>query len=182
LALKATIHKAELQLSDLDRNHYQTYQLTLAKHPSETDERMLVRLLAFALNADESLSFTKGLSTDDEPDLWNRSLTDEIVLWIEVGHPSIKRIRQAAGKSQQVFIYNYAGRSSDIWWQQIQDECKQIRNLSVFKLSPEAEADITALSQRNMNLSCTIQDGQIYISDADRSLSIEVQTLLSPQG
>jgi uncharacterized protein YaeQ len=182
VALKATIHKAELQLSDLDRNHYQSYQLTLAKHPSETDERMLIRLLTFALNADDSLSFTKGLSTDEEPDLWHKSLTDEIVLWIEVGHPSIKRIRQACGRSRRVFIYNYSGRSSDIWWQQIKEECKQIKNLSVFKLSAEADADITALSQRNMNLSCTIQDGQIYISDADQSLSLEVQTLLSPQG
>lgn len=105
MALKATIFKAEISISDMDRHYYQEHPLTIAQHPSETNERMMVRLLAFALNADERLEFTKGLSADDEPELWNKNYSDEIELWIELGQPDEKRIRKACGRSRQVIIY-----------------------------------------------------------------------------
>jgi uncharacterized protein YaeQ len=177
LALKATIYKAELQVSDLDKNHYQAYQLTIARHPSETNERMMLRLIAFALNADDSLSFTKGLSTDDEPDLWRKSLSNEIDLWIEIGQPSIRRIRKAAGKAGKVIVYGLENRSADIWWQQLEHDCQMIKNLSVYKLVPEAGTDIATLAQRNMHLSCTIQDDQILLSGDDQSTTLDITEL-----
>src|SRR6478609_7781043 len=107
MALNATIIKAELHVADMDRHYYQQHNLTLAQHPSETDERLMVRLLVFALYASEFLTFTKGLSSEDEPDLWQKSLTGDIELWIELGLPSDKRIRKACGRAQQVIIYSY---------------------------------------------------------------------------
>ncbi|MCP3669955.1 MAG: YaeQ family protein, partial [Gammaproteobacteria bacterium] len=105
MALKATIFKTEIQVTDMDRNHYQNYAFTIARHPSETDERMLARLLAFSMHAEESLTFTKGLSTDDEPDLWQKSLSGEIELWIDLGQPDEKRIRRACGRARQVVVF-----------------------------------------------------------------------------
>ena len=114
MALKATIFKADLQIADMDRNYYQDHALTLARHPSETDERMMVRLLAFAIHADEALTFTKGLFDTEEPDLWQKDLTGAIQLWIEVGQPDEKRILKACGRSEQVIVYSY-GATSHIW-------------------------------------------------------------------
>ena len=116
MAIKATIFKAELQVSDLDRNHFATHSLTLARHPSETDERMMVRVLAFALHAHDALAFGKGLGADDEPDLWQKDLTGAIEVWIEVGQPDEKRVRRACGRAAQVFIYAYGDRIVDSWW------------------------------------------------------------------
>ena len=120
MALKATIYKADLQLADMDRSHFQNYALTIARHPSETDIRMMVRLLAFALNADDDLLFSKGISTDNEPDIWQKNLTDDIVLWIDLGQPDEKRLRKACGRAQQVIVYTYQNRSADVWWKQIE--------------------------------------------------------------
>ena len=120
MALKSTIFKAELSIADMDRHYYGDHNLTLARHPSETDERMMVRLVAFVLNAHTDLEFTKGISTDDEPDLWLKGLSGEIELWIDLGQPDEKRIRQACGRAQQVLIYCYSGHGAEIWWSQIQ--------------------------------------------------------------
>ena len=117
MAPNATIYKIELQLSDMDRHYYATHALTLARHPSETDERMMVRLLAFALYADERLEFGKGLSTDEEPDLWRKELNGDIALWIDLGQPDPARIRKACGRARKVIVVNYGGRSADIWWE-----------------------------------------------------------------
>ena len=119
MATKATIYKASLQIVDLDRDYYHEHSITLARHPSETDERMMVRLLAFVQHASEDLTFTRGLSTSDEPDLWQKDLTGAIELWIELGQPDEKRIRKACGRAQKVWIYSYSGRSAEIWWEQI---------------------------------------------------------------
>ena len=116
MALKATVVKAELQLSDLDRHHYATYPLTLAQHPSETDQRLMARLVAFALFADERLEFGKGLSNEEEPDLWRRDYTGEIEQWIDLGQPDESRIRKACGRARQVIVVNYGGRVADLWW------------------------------------------------------------------
>lgn len=116
MALTATIRKAELQISDMDRGYYATHNLTLAQHPSETDERLMVRLLAFALNAGDRLEFGRGLSTDDEPDLWEHDYTGDILQWIDLGHPDESRIRKASNRSRQVQVVNYGGNASEIWW------------------------------------------------------------------
>lgn len=176
MALKATIFKAELQIADIDRNYYQNHALTLARHPSETDERMMVRLLAFALHAHEALVFGNGLSTDDEPDLWQKDLTGAIDLWIDVGLPDEKLIRKACGRARQVFIYSYGGRVADRWWDQCRSKLERIKNLSVINLPPQTSQAIARQAQRNMQLNCTIQEGQIWLADKNESVQVELVT------
>lgn len=173
MALKATIYKAELNIADMDRHYYQMHSLTIACHPSETMERMMVRVLAFALNADERLSFTKGLSSDDEPDLWQKSLSDEIEVWIELGQPDEKRIRKACGRAQHVIIYTYSARSAAIWWQQIKSSLVRFDNIKVQHINAESVDALAKMAARNMDLQVTIQDGQVWISDAANNLAIE---------
>ena len=173
MALKSTVHKAELQIADMDRNHYQAYSLTLARHPSETDERMLLRLVAFALNADERLVFGKGISTDDEPDLWQKSLSDEIECWIELGQPDEKRLRRACGRARRVIVYPYAERSAEIWWQQHGADCQRFDNLSVIRLSVTGETALGDLVNKQMNLNCTVQEGQVWLGDETTSVTLE---------
>ncbi|HEY8097482.1 MAG TPA: YaeQ family protein, partial [Methylobacter sp.] len=158
MALKATIFKAELQIADMDRNYYQDHALTIARHPSETDERMMMRILAFILHASEALTFGKGLSADDEPDLWQKDLTGAIELWIEVGQPDEKRILKACGRAAKVFIYSY-GNTSNIWWNQINSRIERAKNLTVVNLPSATSMALAKLAQRNMQLQCTIQDG-----------------------
>ncbi len=131
MALKATVFKAQVQISDMDRHYYETHTLTLARHPSETDERMMARLLAFCLFADPGLAFTKGLCADDEPDLWQLSLSGEIERWIEVGQPDERRLRKASGRAREVVVLNYSGRAAEIWWQQNGAGLRRLRNLRV---------------------------------------------------
>lgn len=175
MALKSTVFKLDLQISDLDRHYYQTHLLTLARHPSETNERMLMRIIAFALHASDTLSFTKGLSTDDEPDIWEKNLTNEILLWIDLGQPDEKRIRQACGKAKAVIIYTYNQRSSSIWWSQIETKLQRFRNLSVVNLSVANSDELEAMVDRNIELQCTLQDGQIWLSNNAVTLAIEKQ-------
>jgi uncharacterized protein YaeQ len=174
LALKATIFKAELQLSDMDRHHYQTHALTLARHPSETDERMMLRLAAFALNAHERLEFTRGISSEDEPDLWLKNLSGEIELWIELGQPDEKRIRRACGRARRVVVYPYAERSATPWWKQNGETFRRFANLSVAFLSQTDGSPLSDLAQRNMALTCTIQEGQLWLSDGLREATLEI--------
>ncbi len=172
MALSATIFKAELQISDMDRNYYADHLLTLARHPSETDTRMMVRLLAFALHADEQLSFTKGLCADEEPDLWQKSLTDDIELWIDVGLPDERRLRKASNRSTQVYLYIYGGRGADIWWQKNAEKLQRYRNLTVIEIPEVSCQEMTKLVQRNMQVQCTVQDGEIWLSSGELSQSI----------
>ena len=134
MALSSTIFKANLQISDMDRHYYEEHQLTLARHPSETDERMMVRLLAFALHADEQLSFTKGLCDDEEPALWQKSLSDEIELWVDVGQPDERRIRKACSRATRVCIYLYGGRNAELWWQRNVNKLQRFENLTVLEI------------------------------------------------
>jgi uncharacterized protein YaeQ len=175
LALKATIFKAELQLSDMDRHHYQNYALTLARHPSETDERMMLRVAAFALHADEHLEFTKGISTEDEPDLWQKNLSGEIDLWIELGQPDEKRIRRACGRARRVSVYPYTERSAAIWWKQNSSAFSRFDNLNVSYLSQTGETALSDLVQRNMSLTGTIQEGQLWLSDGKLDVTLEIE-------
>lgn len=168
MALNSTIYKVELQVSDMDRHYYATHALTLARHPSETEERLMVRLLAFALYADERLEFGKGISDEDEPALWRRAYTDEIELWIEVGQPDETRIRKACGRSRQVVVINYGGNAADIWWSKNGTALARHRNLTVLDIPAPTVASLTALLQRGMRLQCLIQDGQLQLmNDAD---------------
>lgn len=180
MALKATIFKADLNIADMDRNYYHDHTLTIARHPSETDERMMMRLLAFALHADENLAFGQGLSTDDEPDLWQKDLTGAIELWIDVGLPDEKLIRKACGRARQVFVYCYGGRGVDIWWGQNSGKLEKLENLSVMSLPSLTTQAMAGLAQRNMQLQCTIQDGQIWLSDKNNTVEVELSLVKAP--
>jgi len=173
MALKATIYKAELQVSDTNRHYYASHALTIAKHPSETDTRMMFRLIAFALNASERLIFTRGLSTEDEPDLWQQNLSGEIELWIDLGQPDEKRVRKACGRAHRMIIYCYSGSAAKLWWQQYEEKLFRFRNLSVFNLDVADLSTLDALVQRNMELNCTIQDEQIWFSSGNVSTQID---------
>lgn len=163
MALKATVYKVELQVSDMDRHYYATHALTMAQHPSETDARLMVRLLAFALFADERLEFGRGVSSDDEPDLWRRSLTGEIEQWIELGQPDESRIRKACGRARQVVVLGYGGRAFDLWWEKNASALARCGNLRVLDLEPGVADALAALSQRSMSLQCLIQDGDVQL-------------------
>ncbi len=141
----------------------------------------MVRLLAFALNASEALAFCKGLSTEDEPDLWRKDLTGAIDLWIEVGLPDEKEIRKACGRAAQVRIYSYGGRGAGLWWNQVGDKLDRCANLSVIDLPPEATLGLAGLVRRNMRLQCTIQDGQAWFTDGESTVQVEPVTLKAPQ-
>ncbi|MEO6798486.1 MAG: YaeQ family protein [Rhodanobacter sp.] len=168
MALNSTIYKVELQISDMDRHYYATHALTLARHPSETEERLMMRLLAFALYADDRLQFGKGLSDEDEPALWLKAYTEEIKLWIDVGQPDDTRIRKACGRSRQVVVINYGGHAAQLWWDKVGSALKRHRNLTVLDIPVATVAGLVTLLQRGMRLQCLIQDGQLQLmNDAD---------------
>jgi len=177
MALKATIFKAELQIADMDRNYYAEHVLTLARHPSETEERMMVRLFAFVLYAHAQLGFGKGLCVGDEPDLWRRDLTGAIELWIDVGLPDEKWTRKACGRADEVVIISYGSRAADIWWEQNKSKLGKLGNLTVLGLAAPATSALAALAQRTMRLQCTLQDGQVWITDGQETAHIEPLTL-----
>ncbi len=164
MAQKATIYKVELSVADMDRHYYETHNLTVAKHPSETDERLMVRILAFALNAHEQLKFTRGISTDDEPDIWQKSLSDEIEVWIALGQPSEKILRQSCGKADQVIIYCYGGSTAEIWWEKIKNSTTRFDNLQVTNLLRKDTNELGDLASRVMKMQVNIQDDDVMVS------------------
>ena len=172
MALKATIYKIDLSLADMDRAYYADHALTLARHPSENDQRMMVRLLAFMRYADELLAFGKGLSTDDEPDLWRRDLTGAIDLWIVVGQPDERWLRKASGRAARVVVFNYGGRVAQLWWEQNRDALGRLPNLTVWRLAPEDTQALAAIAERSLRLQCLIQDGEMLITDERNSLRV----------
>ena len=173
----ATIFKATIQIADMDRHYYEDHALTLARHPSETDERMMVRLLAFALHAHEALSFGRGLSAEEEPALWRKDLTGAIERWIEVGQPEEKTIRRACGRAKQVCIYTYGGRGADQWWEKNLATLAQLNNLAVMNLPLDGSRALATLVQSSMQLQCTIQEGQIWMADGESTAHIELTIL-----
>jgi uncharacterized protein YaeQ len=179
MALTATIYKVNLEIANMDRQYYQTHALTVARHPSETDERVMVRLLAFALYASEALVFGKGISSEDEPTLWEKDLTGNIQRWIEVGQPEERAIRKASGRAKHVVILTY-GRGADPWWQQHQAELARSKNLTVLRLPNDAMQALTALAKRNMQLQCSIQEGLVLFTTDAGAVHIEPQVLLRP--
>lgn len=181
MALKSTIYKAELQIADMDRHYYADHTLTVARHPSETDERMMVRIVAFALLARERLEFAKGLSDTDEPDLWQKDLTGAIETWIDVGQPDERRISKASGRSAQVDVIAYGGRTSDIWWQGVRSKVERLRNVRVLTLVEGVAEALGTMAERTMRVQCTIQDGSAWLSSASHDPVAVEWTVLKPR-
>lgn len=176
MALKATIYKVELAVSDMDRHHYHTYPLTLALHPSETIERMMVRLVMFARYASTELEFTRGLSTDDEPDLWQKDYSDDIEHWISLGQLDDKRLKKALNRSKQVTIVGYHGNAFEIWWQQNQTKCRQHPHLHVSEINPEVVEQLAQLANRTMRIQVIIEDNTLWVSDDNTSVEVTFKT------
>ena len=177
MALRSTIYKAALSIADMDRGHYSDHDLTIALHPSETEERMMVRLLAFALNAEEGLAFGRGLSTDDEPDLWRRDDTGAIVHWIDVGWPDERRVRRACGRAERVSVLTYGGTKGEIWWSQNAAALARNANLDVAAVPRDASAALAALEKRAMRLNVSIQDARIWFGDEGGGADFALQPL-----
>ena len=177
MALRATIYRCDLTVADLDRHVYGQHALTLARHPSETEERMMVRLLAFALHADAALAFGPGLSTEDEPDLVRRDATGAIDLWIDVGLPDEKAVRKACGRARQVVVLAYGARKVDAWWQDNAAALARHANLGVFTLTGDETAALQRLAARAMTLTCTLQDGQVWLASAVQTVELAPQRL-----
>jgi uncharacterized protein YaeQ len=173
MAIKATVFKANLQIADMERHYYHDHALTLARHPSETDERMMVRVLAFALHAHEHLEFGQGMTDDDEADLWQKDLTGAIKLWVDVGIPDEKLIRKACGRANQVVVYCYGGRIAEMWFAQNRSHFARLKNLTIINLPVESTQALASLAQRTMALQFAIQDGQVWLSDGDASVQVE---------
>ena len=162
MALKPTIYKLRISLSDLNRNYYDTLNLTLAQHPSETIERMMVRVLAYCINAQEHLAFTKGLSDVDEPDIWARTLDGQITLWIDIGEPAVDRVKKVCRHADTVKIYCFNSKA-DVWWKQAQGKIKQLK-ASVYKFDWETIKILAALVQRTMDMSVSITGDSAYVA------------------
>ncbi|MBK6277506.1 MAG: YaeQ family protein [Gammaproteobacteria bacterium] len=173
MALKSTIHRLELDVADIDHGNYGSFSLTLARHPSETEERLMMRVLAFALHADPALEFGRGLSSEDEPDLWLKDPTGAISLWIDVGLPEERRLRRAAGRAERIVVIAYGGRGVDVWWDKIRETLARLPALTVLAIPCEAGRALAALADRAMRLQCTVQEQQVYVNDAARSVLIE---------
>lgn len=174
MAQKATIFKAELDISDMDRHYYASHALTLARHPSETDERMMVRLLAFALNADEQLSFSEGMDNPDDPALWRKDLTGSIEQWIDLGQPDDKRLLRACGRAEEVLVYCYS-TAAPIWWDQAGPKLERAKNLRVFHFPNTGE--LTRLAARSMSLQVMRTEGQIFVTSGEETLEVEMASL-----
>lgn len=158
MAAGSTIYKVQLNIADMDRNYYETHDITVAQHPSETDQRLMIRLAAFALNASERLVITKGIGGEDEPDLWQKNYGGDIELWIDLGQVDEKRLRKACGRSDRVIVYTYNLKSATAWWRQYGAVFARFKNLSVIHLHAD---DIEKLCERSMRLQCTISDREL---------------------
>ena len=177
MALKAIVRKATLNVADMDRSCYGEHSLTLAQHPSETDERLMVRLLVFALNASDELCFTRGLSTDDEPDIWEKNLSDEINLWIELGLPDEDRLRKACNRARRVRVYAYRGRTVGPWWERLSKRTSRFGNLEIFALPNQATQKLAGMVDKGMALQVTVQDGQVGVGNEKDHLMLEPKRL-----
>lgn len=182
MALKSTIFKAELQVADLDRGHYGTYPLTIARHPSENDARMMLRLLAFALFADERLEFGKGISSDDEPALWQKDLTGEVERWIELGEPEERLLRRAAGRAREVVLITYGGNASVVWWQKNGNALAALSNLTVLRVTPDECAALATLAERGMQIQATMQDGGVMLTNGVSVVDVHPEWLQTAKG
>jgi uncharacterized protein YaeQ len=180
MALRATIYKADLQIADMDRHYYADHALTIARHPSETDERMMARVLMYALNAQEGIAFTRGLSEVDEPEVWVKDLTGDIRLWIDIGQPDETRLRKACSRAAQVIVLCYSS-SCEIWWKQIENKLTRLKNLTVMQLPAETSQALAAMAARSMQLQCMVQDDEVWMSTEAARVPVKLN-LLKPAG
>jgi uncharacterized protein YaeQ len=176
MALRATVYKVELAVSDLDRNVFGSVSLALARHPSETEERLLVRLIAYALHFGDGLQFGRGISSDDEATLWKHGLDGTMHEWIEVGLPDERVLRRAAGRARDVTLYTYGGRAAALWWTQNSDALARLQKLHVLEFEHEFTLAATALMRRNMDVQVTRQDEEIWLSIGDTTLNTRLLT------
>ena len=182
MALKATIYKAQINLADMDRHVYADIGVTIARHPSETDERMMVRVLALALGwpADTNegtLELAKDMWEPDEPALWHKNYSDEILHWVEVGQPDDKRLMKAAGRARRVSLWAFQS-STPIWWDGIASKLTRAQNLTVWQLPSEQTQALAAFAQRSMQLQVSVQDGTVWVSDGTTSIEVTPQRLM----
>lgn len=186
MALKSTVYKAALQLSDIDRGLYADHALTLALHPSETEERLMIRLLAYALEctADDlhgTLQNTKGLSDADEPALWHLDLTGQLVHWVEIGQPDARRLARACGRAPQVSVYAYSS-AVPVWWAGLERDVARLANLRVWQVDADESRALAALAQRSMQLTVTVQDGLVWVNDGQHQAEVHPRRLFGPEG
>lgn len=177
MALQSTIYKAELAVSDLDRGVYATHSLTIARHPSETEERVMMRLLAFALFAEDGLEFGRGLSTEEEPDLWSRDATGAVTLWVEVGLPDEREVRKACGRARRVVVLGYGGRRASQWWDENREQLARNANLRVLLVPAAAAAELAGVAARSMSFSATVQDGHVFLAGDACQIEFSPQVL-----
>ncbi|MCW5634381.1 MAG: YaeQ family protein [Rubrivivax sp.] len=183
MALKSTVFKAQLQLADIDHGCYGDHALTLARHPSETDERMMVRLVALALNAhqvhslcggDGRIGFGAGLCDPDDPDVLITDFTGRKRLWVEVGQPEEKPLARACSQADAVVVYAYAP-SAEIWWRGIAGKVARLPRLAVWQLPAEQTQALAALAERSMQLTATVQEGAITVASERGAVHLEPQ-------
>lgn len=183
MALKSTIFKANLQIADIDHSYYADHGLTLARHPSETDERMMIRLVALALQAhklqdlcqgDGTLAFGAGLANPDEPDVWLRDFTGQTQLWVEVGQPEEKPLTKACAKAEQVVVYCFH-HAAEVWWRAIENKLTRLSNLEVWRVPTLASQELVTLAQRSMQLQATLQEASLMLSDGMQDITLECQ-------
>ena len=179
MALRATVFKAQLAVSDMDRGRYAEHALIVARHPSETDERMMTRVLAFAMHSSDTLAFGRGLSDVAEPDLIDRDLTGAIDLWIEIGLPDERSILKACGRARQVVVFVY-GHSAELWWKGTATGLARARNLTVIRIASVESRAIEAMAERAMDLQVTIQDGLVWFSDPTTTVELHPELLRAP--
>ena len=182
MALNSTIYKLELQVSDMDRHYYASHNLTLAQHPSETPARLMVRLIAFALYAHERLEFGRGLSTDEDPDLWQRDYTGDIDLWIDLGQPDESRVRKACARARQVVVINYSGNGAEIWWNKVGAALSRLKNLTVIDLAPDDIEAVVGLLERGMRLTAMIQDGELQLMSDRQNVALTPRVRIAAAG
>ncbi len=176
MAIKSTIYKAVLHISDMDRHYYIDHSLTIACHPSETEDRLMMRILAFALNSRERLEFANGLTESDEPDLWEKDLTGAIQLWVQVGQPDEKNLLKACGRAKEVVIYSY-NQSPTVWWEKSASKMSRAKNLSVYMVSAKTVDGLAKMADRFMDLQFSIQDGEIYVHGEDSTVTVQMDKL-----
>jgi uncharacterized protein YaeQ len=174
MAIGASIFKVDLNISNLNTHFYSDFNLTMAKHPSENESRMMFRLLAFLCCAHEDLEFTKGLSTSEEPELWQKNYSGEIILWVELGLPDVKRIKQACGKSEKVKIFTYHQNKTEEWLKKIWKEFIDQQKLEIFHLNVTENGPLEKIVKKYMKLSCLIEDQMLYLGDDEERVGIEL--------
>ena len=180
MATKSTVYKAELEISDIDRSYYATHSITMAQHPSETDRRLMARLIAFVLFADERLEFGRGLSNEEDPDLWRRDYTGNIECWIELGQPDESAVRRACGRAQQVILVNYSGNSAEVWWTKNESSLARSKNLTVIDLDSSDVEAATRFLQRTMRLQVMIQEGYCQLMSDNETVGIRPRVRMAP--